>query len=173
MAADASLYSKCAIITGVLLLYNNNNNNQLKFYSAKFDIPVIPQASAAGQPNTSTGGQMPAFKQDSTAMVRRPLDQVTCFKCGEKGHYANMVGLELYRQCMLTYSECCVVEVCTARIIVFFRYSTAVSQVIQSTTDGTDRNSGTNRCKCRRQISTIFNIIPITLYQKIDITYTH
>ena len=20
---------------------------------------------------------------------RRPLDQVTCFKCGEKGHYAN------------------------------------------------------------------------------------
>lgn len=66
------------------------NGRRCKFVHAKFDIPVIPQASAAGQPNTSTGGQMPAFKQDSTAMVRRPLDQVTCFKCGEKGHYANM-----------------------------------------------------------------------------------
>ena len=25
----------------------------------------------------------------ATGKFHRPLDQVTCFKCGEKGHYAN------------------------------------------------------------------------------------
>ena len=34
------------------------------------------------------GGGPPGFGSGD-GKFRRPLDQVTCFKCGEKGHYAN------------------------------------------------------------------------------------
>jgi len=32
---------------------------------------------------------MPGMMQNSTTFQKRNLDEVLCFKCGEKGHYAN------------------------------------------------------------------------------------
>jgi cleavage and polyadenylation specificity factor subunit 4 len=49
--------------------------------STASDMTVIPPTSTQ---------QQPAPPPNKPGFVRRPLHEVTCFKCGEKGHYANM-----------------------------------------------------------------------------------
>lgn len=39
--------------------------------------------------NGVTNGENNSPKQTSKQFQYRPLGKVTCFKCGEKGHYAN------------------------------------------------------------------------------------
>ncbi|KAL5474032.1 hypothetical protein EMCRGX_G028604 [Ephydatia muelleri] len=69
-----------------------------KFIHAKFETPVaanIMNMPSLPPPIPSVGMPPPqppptSLPSKFPAQLRRPLDQVTCFKCGEKGHYANM-----------------------------------------------------------------------------------
>ncbi|RWS22199.1 cleavage and polyadenylation specificity factor subunit 4-like protein, partial [Leptotrombidium deliense] len=47
------------------------------------------QASHNLQTNAKTISEMNNQPKEQKERQHRPLDQVTCFKCGEKGHYAN------------------------------------------------------------------------------------
>ncbi|XP_015769003.1 PREDICTED: cleavage and polyadenylation specificity factor subunit 4-like [Acropora digitifera] len=44
--------------------------------------------------------------ENERAMIRRPLETVTCYKCGDKGHYANKVSLEALRLVLSLYGVC-------------------------------------------------------------------
>jgi cleavage and polyadenylation specificity factor subunit 4 len=48
--------------------------------------PRVPFTRADQPPQ-----QRPAYNNNNSggAFVRRPLEDVTCFKCGQQGHYAN------------------------------------------------------------------------------------
>lgn len=51
--------------------------------------PRVPFTRADQPPQ-----QRPAYNNNNNnnsggAFVRRPLEEVTCFKCGQQGHYAN------------------------------------------------------------------------------------
>ncbi|XP_064629055.1 cleavage and polyadenylation specificity factor subunit 4-like [Lineus longissimus] len=50
------------------------------------------QSPTPAKPFYQPRGMAPTFRQQSPGFIsgpRRPLDQVTCYKCNEKGHYAN------------------------------------------------------------------------------------
>jgi len=49
----------------------------------------IRQSQGLQKPGQQSPQQQQDQQQDRTGKLLRPLDQVTCFKCGEKGHYAN------------------------------------------------------------------------------------
>jgi hypothetical protein len=84
-------------------LFNNTNNNSNN-NSFNTNNQQLPQNSISNQQNfqnsenhvnyertnlktiDSNSAQM---SKEQRERVYRPLDQVTCFKCGEKGHYAN------------------------------------------------------------------------------------
>ncbi|XP_062507570.1 cleavage and polyadenylation specificity factor subunit 4-like [Corticium candelabrum] len=58
-----------------------------KFVHPRFELPTY---LSQGTSNQGTKLELTHFEpQPYVPGVRRPLDQVTCFKCGEKGHYAN------------------------------------------------------------------------------------
>lgn len=59
------------------LIHNQNNNGPNDRQRGDFRNQRDP-GSGGGGGGGGGGGRNP-----------RPLDQVTCFKCGEKGHYAN------------------------------------------------------------------------------------
>ncbi|XP_019371552.1 PREDICTED: putative cleavage and polyadenylation specificity factor subunit 4-like protein [Gavialis gangeticus] len=58
--------------------------------------PSLPEAQLFPCPSRGSSAQHPAKKAPGTSGYPygslRPLEQVTCFKCGEKGHYANKCG---------------------------------------------------------------------------------
>ncbi|XP_065846613.1 cleavage and polyadenylation specificity factor subunit 4-like isoform X2 [Oscarella lobularis] len=62
-----------------------------KYKHAKFELP--PYLGLAGR---EEGGQEPQASHPYIPGIRRPLDQVTCFKCGERGHYANKCPRSAY-----------------------------------------------------------------------------
>lgn len=82
---------------------NNNNNNENNNPAAGEDGQGDPQQPQGPPPpsNYNQGPRPPYHQQQGSWQPRgppmmggdprphRPLDQVTCFKCGDKGHYAN------------------------------------------------------------------------------------
>jgi hypothetical protein len=58
-------------------------------FSAKFDIPVTNTTGTTSNIQLSDSNQARLAKPYVSMTVKRPLETVTCFKCGEKGHYAN------------------------------------------------------------------------------------
>lgn len=61
----------------------NHNPNQQN------SVPILQMSSVVNESNISSNFKTFDNKSDQKERVYRPLDQVTCFKCGEKGHYAN------------------------------------------------------------------------------------
>ncbi|KAJ3015731.1 Cleavage and polyadenylation specificity factor subunit 4 [Thoreauomyces humboldtii] len=59
------------------------------FGHPKFDPPKYNDASAGGGRNDQTATTSDNTNSDGSRRPFRSLDQVTCFKCSEKGHYAN------------------------------------------------------------------------------------
>ncbi|XP_071976936.1 cleavage and polyadenylation specificity factor subunit 4 isoform X1 [Engystomops pustulosus] len=65
------------------------NNNQSSQRSSSL-IQLTSQSSPLGQQRSpQTIGVMQSQNNNVGNRGPRPLDQVTCYKCGEKGHYAN------------------------------------------------------------------------------------
>jgi cleavage and polyadenylation specificity factor subunit 4 len=60
-----------------------------KYNHAKFDIPVTNTTGTTSNIQLSDSNQARLAKPYVSMTVKRPLETVTCFKCGEKGHYAN------------------------------------------------------------------------------------
>lgn len=87
------------------------DGSKCRFVHPRYELPgtkTLPAYSAAifGNPTTSTSlatttpvtttsdtntsSQSNTQPTQTKQFIRRPLHEVTCFKCGEKGHYANM-----------------------------------------------------------------------------------
>uniref|UniRef100_A0A3B4AXN1 Cleavage and polyadenylation specificity factor subunit 4 n=1 Tax=Periophthalmus magnuspinnatus TaxID=409849 RepID=A0A3B4AXN1_9GOBI len=63
-----------------------------KFMHPRFELPMgASEQPPLPQQGPRTQNNMTSVAQQSNMLARgpRPLDQVTCYKCGEKGHYAN------------------------------------------------------------------------------------
>ena len=54
---------------------------------------VLTETSKAAQFTVSSSGFNSSLIPVSNSYVAKPLEKVTCFKCGEKGHYANNCAL--------------------------------------------------------------------------------
>ncbi|XP_015782144.1 cleavage and polyadenylation specificity factor subunit 4 [Tetranychus urticae] len=66
-------------------IHNQSHNNHPPHQNQG---PPVPNATKNGTDNSNSNSSDPQGAQ-SKERIHRPLDQVTCFKCGEKGHYAN------------------------------------------------------------------------------------
>uniref|UniRef100_A0A8C5G528 Cleavage and polyadenylation specificity factor subunit 4 n=1 Tax=Gouania willdenowi TaxID=441366 RepID=A0A8C5G528_GOUWI len=65
-----------------------------KFMHPRFELPMgaSEQPPLQQQNRTKQGDTIPYNTFNNVSIANRgprPLDQVTCYKCGEKGHYAN------------------------------------------------------------------------------------
>ncbi|OCT63968.1 cleavage and polyadenylation specificity factor subunit 4 [Xenopus laevis] len=70
-------------------IQQKQNNNQVLQRSSSL-IQLTSQNSPVGQQRSpQTIGVMQSQSGNMGNRGPRPLDQVTCYKCGEKGHYAN------------------------------------------------------------------------------------
>ncbi|XP_061604989.1 cleavage and polyadenylation specificity factor subunit 4 isoform X3 [Phyllopteryx taeniolatus] len=69
------------------------NQNQIKTgpIMGRSSFSAIHLSNASPGPRSHNNSSMPVTQQNHVIPIRgpRPLDQVTCYKCGEKGHYAN------------------------------------------------------------------------------------
>ena len=66
---------------------NNNNNNTSSDNSFQSNVSTVVSGGVVGMKEPLLS--IPGASGGGPGGGRRPLDQVTCFKCGEKGHYAN------------------------------------------------------------------------------------
>nr|XP_033818897.1 cleavage and polyadenylation specificity factor subunit 4 isoform X1 [Geotrypetes seraphini] len=65
------------------------NNNPILQRSSSLIQLTNPNSPVSLQRTPQVIGVMPAQTNSTGGRGPRPLDQVTCYKCGEKGHYAN------------------------------------------------------------------------------------
>lgn len=62
--------------------HSSQQHNRVPFSRPDHQIPPQQQRPNFNNNNQQGGGGGGNF-------VRRPLEEVTCFKCGQQGHYAN------------------------------------------------------------------------------------
>jgi hypothetical protein len=66
------------------------DESKINLNSPKFELPSLggfEHSQPAQQPHPSGHQAIQTFSADSRG--QRPLEEVTCFKCGAKGHFAN------------------------------------------------------------------------------------